>query len=321
MPRTQPTLEDSLRRVSALVEEQLASVPREIFDLSSSPVNFLGKAVRARFTLLAGDALELPREQACRLAAAAELTHTASLLHDDCIDLALTRRGLPTLNDKLGVNAAILVGDLVVSMAFEMAEKASPHLAPELVRTVRRMTEGALLEENWRGRRLSEAEAARITSMKTGALFRWCGLAACSLAGRPDLLEDLAFIGEEAGAVFQAVDDVLDFEGDPAACGKETLKDVKLGNFTLPLILALNDPAAGPAAEKLVAAVSAAGGNDLGPALELAALVKERGFAAAARTRAAARIAALEPRLAGLPSPEGAAALKTFLFSFGERRR
>ena len=319
MTGTVQNIEDSLRSVREDIHAALAGIDPEIFDFKNFPFSFMGKAARARFTILTGDALALDRRTSCRLAAVAELTHTASLLHDDCLDLARYRRGMPTLNEKLGINTAILVGDLIVSFAFDFANGVSPDLVQELVLAIRRMTEGALLEENAKGRKISEAEAGRIAELKTGALFRWCALAAARMAGRPQLLETCARIGREAGAAFQVIDDVIDFEGDSGAAGKETLKDIKEGKFTLPLILAMNDSGAGPEAGKLLSAMKTGPAADLAPALELAALVKAGGFCAAARKSASGKIRDLSPLIDTLPAPEGAAALKDFLLTLGER--
>jgi len=320
MENTAGTMEESLRSVNADIAAALSSIDKAVFDFQEFPVNFMGKAARARFTLLMAGALNADPARAGKAAAAAELTHTASLLHDDCIDSASHRRGLPSLNARLGVNASILVGDLVIALAFDCAGRAAPELQPELVLALKRMTEGALIEENSRGKRLSAAEAEKIVSLKTGALFRWCALAACHLARRPDLLETCARIGSEAGSVFQVIDDVLDFEGDPGTCGKEILKDVSEGKVTLPLILALNDAQAGPEAGKLLEAMRTGAKADLGPALGLAGLVKTGGFAKAARAGALARLQALCPLADALPDRDGAAALKGFLLALGERR-
>lgn len=319
MDKTAPDISDSLRAVGDLVAAELAAIDRGVFDFERHRISFMGKAARARFTLLAAAALGADRAAAQKAAAAAELTHTASLLHDDCLDEARYRRGLPTLYDQVGVNSAILVGDLLIALAFDCAGRAAPDLPESLVQAVRRMTEGALLEENSRGRRISPAEADRIVALKTGALFRWCALAACRLAGRPELLAGCARLGEEAGVAFQIVDDVLDFEGDAEACGKETLKDVREGKFTLPLLLALADGQAGPRAGKLLEAVKAGPAADLAPALELAELVRKGGFASAARRAAAGKIAALTPLIDKFPAAAEAAALKDFLLSLGSR--
>ncbi len=319
MTKTVRNIEESLHSVKELISAELSAVDGDVFDFSRYPLSFVGKASRARFTLLTSAALGAAPAPAEKAAAAAELAHTASLLHDDCLDSARYRRGLPTLYDQAGVNEAILVGDLVIAMALECAASAAPDLQGSLIGTVRRMTEGALIEENSKGRRISAETSEKIISLKTGALFRWCSAAACRLAGRPELLPGCARLGEDAGCAFQLVDDVLDFEGEPEACGKETLKDVNEGKFTLPLILALNDPKAGPEAERLLAAVKAGAGTDLAPALDLAALVRDGGFAAAARRQAAVKINALFPLAEKFPDREGAAALKDFLSALASR--
>lgn len=319
MERTAINIENSLRSVNEYIAAELGALDAEVFDFRKYPFSFMGKAARARFTLLLAGALGAEQAGAEKAAAAAELTHTASLLHDDCIDLARYRRGLPTLYDQLGVNSAILVGDILFSMAIECAGRAAPDLQESLVRAVKRMAEGALIEENSRGRKIAAAAAEKIVTLKTGALFRWCALAACRLADKPGLLADCARLGEEAGAAFQLIDDVLDFDGDAGACGKETLKDIKEGKFTLPLILALNDPQAGPAAEKLLAAVRNGPEADLAPALELASLVSKGGFSGAARKTAAGKLKDLFPLLDRFPRAEEAAALKDFLLALGAR--
>lgn len=319
MKTTAGNIEDSLRSVNAYVATELGTIDRDVFNFEKYPFSFMGKAVRARFTLLTASALGAGADRAEKAAAAAELTHTASLLHDDCLDMARYRRGLPTLYDQLGVNSAILVGDLLIALAFECARRAAPDLQESLVQAVKRMTEGALIEENSRGKKITAAAAEKIVALKTGALFRWCSLAACRLAGKPELLADCARLGEEAGSAFQVIDDVLDFEGDAGACGKETLKDIKEGTYTLPLILALNDAQAGPAAEKLLAAVKAGPEADLAPALDLADLVRKGGFSGTARRTAAEKLRNLFPVIDKFPDAEGAAALKDFLLALGER--
>ncbi len=319
MEQTAGNIEDSLRSVNGYIAAELAAIDREVFNFEKFPFSFMGKASRARFTLLMARALGAESRRAEKAAAAAELTHTASLLHDDCLDMARYRRGLPTLYDQVGVNSAILVGDLLIALAFECAGRAAPDLQESLVEAVKRMTKGALIEENSRGKKIPAAAAEKIVALKTGALFRWCALAACRLAEKPEMLDDCARLGEEAGSAFQLIDDVLDFEGDADACGKETLKDIKEGKFTLPLILALNDAQAGPRAEKLLASVKAGPEADLAPALDLAELVRKGGFSGTARKTAAEKLKNLFPLIDTFPHRKEAEALKDFLLALGAR--
>jgi octaprenyl-diphosphate synthase len=299
----------------------LDGVDKAVYDHGRNNFNFVGKAVRSRFTLLLGDALGLERGAAERISAAAELIHTASLMHDDCIDRAALRRGLPTLNDRLGINSAILVGDLVVSFAFDYAERIAPGTPGDLVRAVRRMTEGALLEENLRYKNISAAQAERILELKTGELFRWCGLTAAGLAQRPELFELCGAIGKETGVIFQIIDDVLDFESETGLTGKDALKDITDGRITLPLILALNDPAFAGALETDLAALKTGVDGDLAPALRIAELIKKNGFTTGARAAAAAKMRGLEDKISRLPEREAAGNFRDFIYALSERTR
>ena len=312
-------LDDSLSRINREINSLLEGVDKAVYDHGRNDFNFMGKAVRSRFTLLLGDALGLERAAAERISAAAELIHTASLMHDDCIDGSALRRGLPTLNERLGVNTAILLGDLVVSFAFDYAVNITPDMPVDLVRTVRRMTEGALLEENLRYKNVSAAATERILQLKTGELFRWCAITAARVAKKPKLYETCETIGRETGVVFQIVDDVLDFEGATGLTGKDALKDITEGRMTLPLILALNDPRFSAEIKKNIAALKTGTNRDLAPALRIAGIVRENGFAADARALAAAKVHALETEIARLPERKAAGIFKDYIFAFSER--
>jgi octaprenyl-diphosphate synthase len=314
-------LDDSLARINREINALLDGVDKAVYDRAGNTFNFMGKAVRSRFTLLLGDALGLERDAAERISGAAELTHAASLMHDDCIDRAALRRGIPSLNTAMGMNTAILVGDLVVSFAFDYSAKISPGAPGDLIRAVRRMTEGALLEENSRHKKLPTAEAERIMRLKTGELFRWCALTACYSAKAPGLYETCGTIGRETGVIFQIIDDVLDFEGEAGQTGKEALRDIVEGRITLPLTLALNDPRfSGIIAEELSSVRTGVSG-DLAPALRISGIIRENGFAAAARALAAEKTRALDRELASLPEGTAAGAFRDFIHTMSERTR
>lgn len=312
-------LDESLSRINGEISSLFESVDRTVYDHRANPFNFMGKAVRARFTLLLGDALGLEKGTAEKISAAAELVHTASLLHDDCIDQAALRRGQLTLNKRLGVNTAILVGDLVVSFALDYAGKIAPEMPGHLVAAVRGMTEGALMEENYRHRDLSAAEAERLIALKTGSLFRWCALSACHMARKPQLFARCGDIGAAAGLAFQLVDDVLDLESASSETGKDGLKDLLDGRTTMPLILALEDPRFGPRLRELLSAIRESKIRDLAPALEAAATLKENGFTARVRAMAVKKTQDLKEAFDSLPEREAAAALRAFVHSLASR--
>ncbi len=314
-----PATAGSVARIEAELARIAGGLDPRLYGGGVPPFGALGKASRSRFALLLADALGGPRRGAERVAVCAELAHSASLMHDDCVDLALLRRGRPTLNERLGINASILLGDLVVSLAFDEAWKISPGSARSLADSVRRMVQGALLEESYRHRRVSRDEFLEMISLKTGELFRWTAVETCGSAGRPELLEACAEIGRLAGASFQLADDVLDLEADPAVSGKDPLKDVSEGKITLPVILALEDAAASGPAAALLDELAAAPPGDLGPAMRLAALLRERGFTAAARDEADALVRRAFPLTAKFPVREAVPALDGFLLSLVRR--
>lgn len=309
----------SISRIEAELSRLAEGIDPRLYGGGAPPFAGLGKASRSRFALLLADALGAGRAAAERVAVCAELAHTASLLHDDCVDLSALRRGRPTLNERLGLNASILMGDLVVSLALEEAWKISPASARSLFGSVRRMVEGALLEERARHRRAGRDEFFEMIALKTGELFRWTAIETCGRSSRPDLIETCGRIGSLAGSAFQVADDVLDFEADPSFSGKDSLKDISEGKATLPVILALEDPSASGEAAALLDSLASAPPGDLEPALRLAALLRERGFTAAAREKASSMIKEAFPLIDGLPVRDAAPALKNFLLTLVHR--
>ncbi|MBU2573659.1 MAG: polyprenyl synthetase family protein [Elusimicrobia bacterium] len=314
-------LDESLSRINREINSLFEGVDKAVYDHRKNPFNFMGKAVRSRFTLLLGDALGLERNTAEKISAAAELVHTASLLHDDCIDQAAFRRGLLTLNERLGTNIAILVGDLVVSLAFEYAAKIAPEMPGYLIKTVRSMSEGALLEENSRHKNITAAEAERVIELKTGALFRWCAISACHMAKKPHLYAACGTIGVTTGLTFQMIDDVLDIESAASETGKDALKDLIDGRTTLPLILALDDARFRAPIRERLSAIKNQKIRDLAPALEATDIIKENGFTARARALAFEKAQGLKDAFESLPHREEALALKAFLCALASRTK
>jgi len=262
-----------------------------------------GKRVRPMAVLLS-NACFAPRssmseapETVRGLAAAAELVHMATLLHDDVIDDGDQRRGRPTSRRVWGNAVSVLAGDLLLVEALRLASRATPATWSELVGTLGRLVDGEVIQ--LRGRlavSLDEATYFDVVRGKTASLFEWALRAGAREAGAPEpSLDALGAFGAHIGVAFQLVDDVLDYDGDEAATGKSMLADLHEGKVTLPLILAAKTD---PALASLVAAVRACDDASAAAALTLASRVRASGACDAVRSRAreetAKALAALE---------------------------
>lgn len=254
-----------------------------------------GKLVRSTVLLLAASCFGLdlttgdshsedPRRGAMRgrvleLAVVVEMVHAATLLHDDVIDDALERRGRPAARLLWGNAASVLGGDMLLTHALDRAQDAAPAVVPSLLRALRRVVDAELLQLRQRTELdLSEAAYFRVVDGKTATLFRWAMGAGAIVggAGAPEQ-EALAEYGTAIGLAFQLIDDVLDYEGDPATTGKALFRDIAEGKVTLPLARAcLRDPA-------LVGAVRACKGGDLDAAARVGAAVRASGVCDEAR--------------------------------------
>jgi len=171
-----------------------------------------GKALRARLTLNVGRALDAPAAQLERAAAAVELVHTASLLHDDVIDGGRLRRGAPTFWVAHGVQGAILLGDLMLCRAMALARSTGdPALAEELIERAGDVCRAEVEQElRLRGVRPDWKTSVRLAREKTGALFAFAAVAASGPNSPPRLRAALREAGFLAGTAYQLSDDILD---------------------------------------------------------------------------------------------------------------
>src|SRR5262245_38036167 len=169
---------------------------------------------------------------------AVELVHVGSLVHDDIIDSAATRRGVPTVNAVEGADQALLVGDFLLARAGIEAAHVSKEVAMSLAITLSDLCDGQSLEELWQARPdRSVADAILSIRGKTGALMR----AACDIGaycvGADRYAPALAEFGMNFGCAFQLVDDLLDLTSTEELMGKPVNNDVKSGVFTAPMLL------------------------------------------------------------------------------------
>jgi octaprenyl-diphosphate synthase len=218
--------------------------PPELAGAAEALVGAGGKRVRPLLVLLAARAASegrRPRGQLA-LALAAELVHSATLLHDDVIDDGLTRRGRPAPRVTYGNAVSVLAGDWLLTSSLDLCLRSRAEAAvPALVRALRELVEGEAIQLRLRGDVGFTAEdALRVSRLKTGALFAFCGEAG-GIAARaaPARVAALRAFGLGCGQAFQIVDDLLDLEAESASLGKAVLADVVEGKASLPLAIAL----------------------------------------------------------------------------------
>lgn len=309
-----------LQKIESEIIKIFKNVDKDVFDIEKNPFNFMGKAARSRFTLLLGDILGVKKHISQEIAICAELIHTASLLHDDCIDDSSIRRGIKTINSKMGSNTAILLGDLIVSFAFDSAMQINHETARTLVNTVKKMTEGALLEENLKYKNISREQYDKIISLKTASIFNWCAICLCAASDKIELLGPCSLIAKSVGSGFQIIDDVIDFESENGELDKDVLKDITAGKITLPLILAMNDETCGKEIKTKVCELQNTNYANVHIALEIAEIVKSGKFTDAARKTAKSMINDISVYMDKLPTNAAKDDLKIFINTLINRR-
>jgi octaprenyl-diphosphate synthase len=237
LPETLAALERDLVEATADAEARLQAAARHLVAAG-------GKRIRPMVTLLACGANGGDMQAAIPYAVAAELTHSATLLHDDVIDDGPLRRGQPASRVIWGNSVSVLAGDWLLTRALEIvagAPAADRALAP-LLATMRRLVEGEVLQLTFRGTfAATEATYLQVVVGKTASLFGWATAAGAWAAGaRGAIPEALGRFGEGIGVAFQLVDDALDYAADPGLLGKKLGADLLEGKATLPLIRALD---------------------------------------------------------------------------------
>jgi geranylgeranyl pyrophosphate synthase len=196
-----------------------------------------GKRVRPLLISLLARALDTPFAKLAPCAVAAELVHTATLLHDDVLDGATVRRGRLAAHLKYDAHTAILSGDALLSKAIsDIAELGDPIVLQRLAQTVRELVEGECLQADLMGQVHGDVEAVmEIARRKTASLFAWAGWVSGHRAGQHS--DDLFRFGTHLGLAFQVLDDILDWEGkDTGKTLFQDLQEVKLNSIGVKLV-------------------------------------------------------------------------------------
>jgi len=234
-----PRVQEGLGRVRDRLRAQADSLPSDIRDELSPLVRREGKSLRAGLILLSAGPTEGARREAVEASAAAvELLHLATLVHDDIIDQAALRRGEPALHRKLGPERAVLYGDLLFATAFRsVSEDVGPASARSLADLVAVMAVAEIQQWNDRFRLpLSPRRILRKTMGKTALLFSLSLFVGAREGARPEPVAlALRRAGYSLGMAFQIQDDLLDWIGDPAVLGKPVLEDLTAGVYTWPV--------------------------------------------------------------------------------------
>jgi len=231
-----------LDRVNSLIVDQLQSNVPMVENVGHYIVDAGGKRLRPLLVLLGGAALGGCSERHIKFAAVIEFIHTATLLHDDVVDISSLRRGRPTANAEFGNAPSVLVGDFLYTRAFQLlVQLADMDILRTMADTTNTIAEGEVLQLTRAGdASTTEAEYLEVITNKTAILFAAACYGAAVISGQSEETRQKQHaFGLNLGIAFQMIDDVLDYEGDPATMGKNIGDDLTEGKPTLPLIFTL----------------------------------------------------------------------------------
>ena len=243
-PKLLAAIEDDCAAVNRTIVKQLRSRVGLVESIGHYIVDAGGKRLRPILVLLAARSCGIRDNRHIELAAVIEFIHTATLLHDDVVDMSTLRRGRPTVNAEWNSETSVLVGDFIYSRAFQLLVGIGDMGIMEIMaNTTNRIAEGEVQQlVNKNNADIDEAGYLQVIHDKTAILFQSAAQCGARLAGAPAATEQ-AFktLGLHLGVAFQLIDDVLDYAGDSSAMGKNIGDDLLEGRPTLPLIHAMRN--------------------------------------------------------------------------------
>ena len=234
-------LRDDLAAIEREFARQSASNVAVITDIAQYLISGGGKRIRPLLLLLSAKALGSTSHSRIRLGAVVEMLHTATLVHDDIIDEASTRRGRPSSNTTWGNSKCVLAGDWLYMQAFSSAlEERSFRVLDLLISLTQQMVEGELLQIEKLGHLINEEEYFDLIYRKTACLFKVSMQLGAAITGASNEVDSqLGEYGRNLGLAFQIVDDVLDLTATEEVLGKPVASDLREGKATLAVIHAL----------------------------------------------------------------------------------
>jgi len=270
-------IHDDLERVEKEISLETVASVEVVTQIGQYLQESGGKRLRPSLLLLASKLIGDGGESAIHLGAVVEIVHAATLVHDDVIDDARTRRGRPSANAQWGNHTSVLAGDWLYMEAFQVAlRERNFHVLDLLIGLTQMMVEGELLQLERIGRiEVSEADCMELVDRKTACLFSVCAKLGAVVSGADSQTEER--LGEYAwnlGMAFQLVDDLLDFTSREKVLGKPVGNDLREGKVTLPLIYALEE--ATPDERQLVGTVLKDGNYDNAPFRQILRMIQVR---------------------------------------------
>jgi octaprenyl-diphosphate synthase len=301
----------TLRDIQAPVRDRLDAVAEEMWSLVATELPLVaevnqhlagmkGKMFRPTLVLLASAVDDRPEPRTIRVAAALELLHLATLVHDDAVDHSVLRRGMPTINALFSHQIAVIVGDYLYTRTLSaLVETGDLQVMRVFTEASTQMTLGEIRQLGaLDALAFNEDDYDRLVKAKTASLFS----AACevgALCGAARWREPLRRYGERLGVAFQIADDLLDYTEGSEITGKPSGLDLREHKVTLPLIGALR--VMSPAARRRVEALFATAEPDDAQVAEVVGIVREHGGLEYARRRGEDASRAAEEALAALP--------------------
>ena len=204
-----------------------------------------GKKIRTKLIVDVGKIFQIKYKKLIQVGAAVECIHAYSLIHDDlpCMDNDLLRRGKPSTHKKFGESTAILAGNSLLTIAFEILSQTSFHIdCKSKINLIKLMSEcsghtgiagGQYSDLNFEGKKVPLSKVVKMQIKKTGKLFSFCCMAPLIIGKKNKYLKNFDMIGADIGLLFQIADDLIDYRGNSKEAGKKTRKDFKKGKATL----------------------------------------------------------------------------------------
>ena len=242
------SISDDLSRVDDIIRDTLRSDRKELQEICDYVTSSGGKKVRPAMCILAHRACGgNGNDDVLKIAAAFEMIHDATLIHDDINDKSEIRRGRTTVHEKYTVTKAVILGDLMFAMGFKLMGSADRNIIDTVARTSMAMAESEFIQKEFEHVPIvTEDDYLKIIRGKTAMPIFASTRAGAYLADADvDTINEISCFALDVGLAFQIVDDVLDIIGDHRVTGKEVGIDIAEGKPTLPIIYAMADPVNG----------------------------------------------------------------------------